>query len=98
MPEIKKFVPDDHLEKSLYNAVMVLVATFDKTRDKKIQAELQEMNAALCNYHNTSECGGGVDHDWQFVEACLTCGAPDQDCQNWDTIWCPTCLGCVEAP
>lgn len=91
---MSEFKPVDDLEKSLYNALMALVAQYDKTKDPKFQRELREVNEALVNYHNTHECGGGIDHDWNSIEDCQTCGAPDGGCQNYHTIWCPACLGC----
>ena len=90
------FVPKCDLEKSLYNALVVLMVRYDKTKDPKFQKELREVNEALVNYHNTKECAGGPDHDWGWVDACTGCLAPDEDCQNFHTIWCPTCLGCGE--
>ena len=88
------FIPEDHLEKSLYEALMILVNRFKRTMECKLLTELRELNEALVNYHNTKECGGGTDHDWDFCAECEGCGAPDSDCANTDTIWCPTCLGC----
>jgi hypothetical protein len=93
--EWMSFTPVGKLERSLYDALMILVDKY-RTGEEKFGVELREANEALVNYHNTHECGGGVDHDWGFVDGCSTCKAPDGDCQNYHTIWCPTCLGCRE--
>lgn len=64
-------------------------------RIRRLRAELREVAAAFSEYVRTHECAGGPGHDWWFVEACDDCKAPDQDCQNYHTVWCPTCLGCA---
>ena len=61
----------------------------------RLRAELREVAGAFSEYVRTHECAGGPGHDWGFVEACGDCKAPDGDCQNYHTVWCPTCLGCA---
>ena len=92
------FDPRDDLERSLYNATVVLLIKYDKTRDEKFRRELEEFNEALANYSRNHECAGGEDHNWDFCASCHPddCKAPDADCQNFHTVWCPTCLGCRE--
>ena len=57
----------------------------------------EELRQALEHYardkDTCSRCGGEI----QFVEACLTCGAPEGDCFDYHTFGsCAVCLGCVE--
>ena len=92
------FQPTDDLEKSLYEAIRILRAQHDGTGDQKFYTESLEVERALINYHRRHECAGGSGHEWNFCPSCHPdhCGAPNGDCQNLHTVWCPTCLGCEE--
>lgn len=57
----------------------------------------EELRLALEHYDRNKITCSGCGREIQFVEACMTCDAPDGDCFDWHTFGsCAVCLGCAE--